>query len=191
MWVAVEGKKRHDRYPHKTIQEEVFRVGSCRRIRLPTPTRSRRRRHIGCCAIDYMSRYYSGDPQHSMNRAKYVAFLRHYFSPSYDPSEFYGFVRSGLLHGYNMNRRYVVVGSGALWARRLHMQYDAKHRATLINPFAFYGDIRTAFRQYIADLDADPTVFEKFVAVWSESSFERPQLSSDWNKFKHLSKEPR
>lgn len=141
---------------------------------------------LGCCAIDYISRFYSGDPAHHMNKAKYTVFLSRYFSPEYDVEDFYRFVRCGLIHGYYMGRRYIVVGSPARWAQSLHMKYDARHRATLINPSALYDDIRAAFTQYVDDLDSDRDLLARFLAVWSSSPFERPQLSSDWNKFKHL-----
>ncbi len=141
-----------------------------------------------CCAIDYLSRFYSGNTGHAMNKAKYMSFLLRYFSKEYHTEEFYKFVRSGLVHGYHMDRRYIVIGSQAKWALDLHMMYDAKHRATLINPHALYDDVRAVFRQYMNDLESDTDMLKRFLTVWSSTPFERPQLSSDWNKFKHLAK---
>lgn len=141
---------------------------------------------LTCCAIDYIGRFYSGIPREVGNKAKYVAFLGRYFAPKYKPEDFYKLVRCGLLHGYDMQGRYIVVGSNTRWARSLHMRYDPKHKATLVNPFALYEDIRTAFGAYVNDLERDPDLLQRFLTVWASSPFERPQLSSDWNKFKHL-----
>ena len=102
-----------------------------------------------CCAIDFLSRYYSGSPGHTMNKSKYVAFLAEYFDSKYDPEVFYKVVRCGLTHGFNMNNRYLVIGSKAKWTRNLHLTFDSKHKATLIVPTILYQDIRQAFRKYV------------------------------------------
>ncbi len=43
---------------------------------------------LSCCAIDYLGRFYSGDPQNAGNKAKYITFLDRYFAPKYDPEGF-------------------------------------------------------------------------------------------------------
>ena len=139
-----------------------------------------------CCAVDYLGRFYSGNSGHSMNKAKYVEFLRVYFPATYDPVRFYRFIRCGLVHGYEMQRQYVVVGSRAPWAQSLHMRWDSKHRATLVNPFALYEDVREGFNEYTRDLEVDIELRRRFTKVWSSTGFERPQLPSNWNKFKHM-----
>jgi len=137
-----------------------------------------------CCAIDYLGRFYSGEPGHSMNKARYVSFLGKYFDHRYDPEVFYKLVRCGLMHGYNMENQYLVLGSKASWARALHMTYDPKHQATLVVPAALYQDTKRAFREYVLDLEHGGEVLERFLAVYRSSGFNRPQMSSD--KFKHL-----
>lgn len=139
-----------------------------------------------CCAIDYLSRYYSGQPAFTLNKSKYIDFMTRYFGGRYNPDEFYKLVRCGLLHGYNMQHQYLVVGSKASWAQSLHMMYDSKHRATVVNPFALYTDVKHAFEEYLADLEIGGVVFNQFRRVWASSTFERPQISSDWNKFKAM-----
>ena len=129
---------------------------------------------------------YSGDAGHSMNKRKYKTFLKRYFGGAYNPEAFYAFVRCGLTHGYNMGGQYIVVGSNADWSRSLHMRYDPRHQATIINPHVLYGDLREAFGRFIADLRASAAVRSKLAAVWKATPFDRPQLSSDLNKFKHL-----
>ncbi len=85
-----------------------------------------------------------------------------------------------------MQRQFIVVGSDAKWARSVHMGYDPKHEATLINPFVLYEDLRGAFRQFVTDLEGDRALLQGFLLVWASSPFGRPLLSSDWKKFKHL-----
>ena len=119
-----------------------------------------------------------------MNKSKYIAFLASYFDDKYDPEAFYKLVRCGLTHGFNMENRYLVVGSKAQWARDLHMTYDSKHKATLIVPTTLYQDVRQAFRMYVRDLESGGDVLNRFLNVYLSSGFSRPQLSSD--KFKHL-----
>ena len=141
-----------------------------------------------CCAIDYLSRFFSGDPGHSMNKSKYIAFLRQYFDDKYDPEVFYKLVRCGLTHGYSMENQFLVVGSRSRWARDLHLRYDPKHKATLVVPWSLYQDIRQAFSQYLHDLELGGEILERFLAVYTSSGFRRPQLSSD--KFRYLTREP-
>jgi len=62
-----------------------------------------------CCAIDCLARYYSGDPIARLNKNKYLDFLNRYFSPVYDSAKFYAFVRCGLVHGYSMEGKYVIL----------------------------------------------------------------------------------
>lgn len=132
-----------------------------------------------CCAIDFLSRYYSGQPSFALNKAKYVEFMTRYFGNQYDPDEFYKLVRCGLLHGYSMQDKYLVVGSKAPWAQSLHMTKDTKHRTTVVNPFALYKDLKRVFNDYMADLENGGKELSQFRQVWTKASFERPQMSSD------------
>lgn len=137
-----------------------------------------------CCAIDIMARYYSGQPKGRLNRQSYISFMEQYLSKHYDPLQFYQFVRCGLVHGYDMERKYLILGSAALWARKLHMAYDPKHKATIVNPYALYSDVRKVFRALVTDLEQSRELRLRFLKVWKASPFEKQQLSSD--KFDHL-----
>jgi hypothetical protein len=131
-----------------------------------------------------MARYYSGQPKGRLNRQSYISLMEQYFSKHYDAVQFYQFVRCGLVHGYDMERKYLILGSPAPWARKLHMVYDPKHRATIINPFTLYSDVREAFRTFVKDLEQSRELRLRFLKVWKASPFEKQQLSSD--KFDHL-----
>lgn len=137
-----------------------------------------------CCAIDFMARYYSGQPKGRLNKQSYISFMEQYFSTSYDAAHFYRFLRCGLVHGYDMEREYLILGSPAPWARRLHMVYDPKHRATIVNPFALYSDVRKTFRAFANDIEEHGELKQRFLRVWKASPFEKQQLSSD--KFDYL-----
>src|SRR4051812_46931627 len=72
-----------------------------------------------CCAIDYLSKYYAGSQDGKLNKAKYIDFLTRYF-PNYQPhDQFYKFVRCGLVHGYDMEGKYILINSKSDWAQAL------------------------------------------------------------------------
>lgn len=110
--------------------------------------------------------------------------MERYFSTYYGAVHFYQFVRCGLVHGYDMEREYLILGSPAPWARKLNMVYDAKHRTTIVNPFALYSDVREAFRAFVKDIEEHGELKQRFLRVWKASPFEKQQLSSD--KFDYL-----
>lgn len=66
------------------------------------------------------------------------------------------------------------------------MQYDSRHKGTVVNAHSLYSDLRQAFYKYIEDLQANEDVLKRFLTVWSSTAFVQPRLSSDWNKFKEL-----
>jgi hypothetical protein len=137
-----------------------------------------------CCAVDVMARYYSGQPKGRLDRQSYISFMERYFSTYYDAVHFYRFVRCGLVHGYDMEREYLILGSPAPWARKLNMVHDPKHKTTIVNPFAVYSDVRRAFRAFVSEIGEHVEVKRRFLRVWKASPFEKQQLSSD--KFYYL-----
>jgi len=140
-----------------------------------------------CCAIDCLARYCSGEPSHQLNKNKYQNFLKDYFEPAYHPESFYTFVRCGLVHGYNMEGKYIILGSRDVRARALHMKFSSNHRATIINPFTLYEDVRRAFYKFIEDLENQRELRRRFLRVWKSSPFEKQQFASV--KFKYLLEE--
>ena len=64
--------------------------------------------------------------------------------------------------------------------------YDVEHKAIVVNPFALYENLKGVFNDYMADLENGGIALSRFRQVWTEDSFERPQISSDWNKFKSM-----
>src|SRR5687768_584469 len=77
-----------------------------------------------CCAIDLLAKYSSGDTTNFGNKRKYTQFLEDYFPSSYDPVDFYSFVRCGLLHGFNMENQYTILCRDENWARNAHLKRD-------------------------------------------------------------------
>ena len=164
----------------KRFPERVFAdIGACLREGQPVGATI-----LLCCAIDFMARYYSGQPKGRLNKQSYISFMERYFSTYYGAVHFYQFVRCGLVHGYDMEREYLILGSPAPCARKLNMVYDAKHRTTIVNPFALYSDVREAFRAFVKDIEEHGELKQRFLRVWKASPFEKQQLSSD--KFDYL-----
>jgi hypothetical protein len=141
-----------------------------------------------CCAIDLLAKFNSGDPNSSGNRKKYIAFLRQYFSPSYDPDSFYAFVRCGLVHSYSMENQYTILCRDEDWARQLNLRKDSKSGRTVINPFQVLVDLQGAVRSYVADVRSSGAKSIAFLAVHKVLPL-RQQVSR-WKKLKYLAAEP-
>ena len=137
-----------------------------------------------CCAIDVLSKYKSGDGSVTRNKQRYVKFIRSYFPFSYDPESFYSFVRSGLLHSFNMEKHYIILCNNEVWAKRAHLQFDAKHKLIVVNPFVLFRDLHDAFKKYIADVRHNMSIQKSFFAVHHVLPLKRQQIS--WRKMKHL-----
>lgn len=142
---------------------------------------------LSCCAIDFLAKFYSGDPRNTLNKQKYLVFLSKYF-PNYQPSEeFYNFVRCGLVHSYDMEGEYLIINSNATWALKIHMKYDPKHKAWILNPFALLRDLEAVFKQYLVDLTNDKELRRKLDYVYGRKPIRQQYLKTP--KFKYLIKE--
>ncbi|MHC4434952.1 MAG: hypothetical protein ACYTBS_24190 [Planctomycetota bacterium] len=141
-----------------------------------------------CCAVDLLAKFHSGDPDHRLNKKKYVAFLKKYFPEQYDPEGFYSFVRCGLLHSYSMERKYSILCSDKEWARDAHLDRDTKRNTIVINPFELFIDVHKAFRDYLRHIRKDMDAQKAFFAVHRVVPLKRPQVS--WKKMKHLRQSP-
>ena len=137
-----------------------------------------------CCAIDLLAKYNSGDASHFGNKRKYTQFLRDYFPPIYEPDGFYSFVRSGLLHGFNMENEYTILCKNEDWAKQAHLKVDPKRKMTIINPFVLFSDLNAAHKAYIADVRSKPTVKDAFIKVHKQ--FPLKQQQTRWKKLKHV-----
>lgn len=140
-----------------------------------------------CCAIDYLAKFYSGDSGNRLNKQKYISFLTKYF-PTYSPAEeFYKFVRCGLLHSYDMEGKYLIINSDAKWALKIHLKYDPKHKAWILNPHSLLRDLNVAFKDYLNDLESDKNLRKKLDFVYGKKPIRQRYLKTP--KFKYLIKE--
>jgi len=137
-----------------------------------------------CCLIDLLSTYNSGEPNKNYKKRKYIAFIKRYFPPSYNPEDFYAFVRCGLLHSFNMENQYTILCNEQDWAIESHMQIDPKRNVRVINPFVLFQDVDKAFKKYINDVRHDMNVQKAFFIVHRVFPLKRQQTS--WRKMKHL-----
>jgi hypothetical protein len=137
-----------------------------------------------CCAIDLLAKFNSGDPEGSRNRTKYIAFLKQYFRPAYDPDTFYSFVRCGLVHSYSMEGQYTILCRDEPWARQLNLRKDTKTRRIIINPFQILADLQRAVCNYVEDVKSSEPMAAAFLAV--QKAIPLRQQVSRWKKLKYL-----
>ncbi len=127
-----------------------------------------------CCAIDTLAKYASAGSAIRGNKSRYTAFLAKYFSGDYDRVSFYSFVRCGLVHAFDMEKRFAVLSCAEPWAQALHMKRAAGIGRTLINPYALFRHLKRAHKQLCDDLDSDRTFRRQFVRTYRATPI-RPQ----------------
>ncbi len=164
-------------FPHKILTG----INSCLRVRDSISATI-----LICCAIDLLSKYFSGDISKNLNKRKYIQFLKRYFPQYASPEDFYEFIRCGLVHSYNMEGKFILVNSNANWAQKLHMIYSSKHKATLVNPFSLKKDLQKALKIFISDLKQDKKLREKVRIVYKK--YPLVGQSMKISKFTHLAK---
>lgn len=135
-----------------------------------------------CCAIDLLSKYYSGETRSSKN--KYIDFLSKYFPQYSDHESFYTFVRCGLIHSYNLDRKYILIHSDANWAHQLHMKLSPKHKMVIINPYMLRKDLLNALDMLIKDLTHDKQLRRRFRKIYRRYPLEGQSMKIA--KFKYL-----
>jgi hypothetical protein len=137
-----------------------------------------------CCAIDLLAKFNSGNPQHRDNKTKYVSFLKEYFNSSYAPSQFYKFVRCGLVHSYSMENQYTILCRDESWARKLHLIFDKNTKKTIINPYQLLSDLQNAVKLYEEDIKTKHNKTEDFLRV--HKIIPLKQQVTKWKKLKSL-----
>ena len=127
-----------------------------------------------CCAIDTLSKYATAGSQLRGNKARYIEFLTRYFPSTYDPQAFYRFVRSGLVHAFDMERQYAILCSKETWAQQLHMMAPPGKKRPIVNPYVLFRHLKQAQKKLADDLDADRVLRRHFVRVYRAAPI-RPQ----------------
>jgi hypothetical protein len=131
-----------------------------------------------------LAKYYFGTTDHRANKKRYVDFLTRYFPSTYDPVGFYAFVRCGLVHGFNLESKYIVLCKDGDWAKNAHMKLDSRSGKLVINPFALFTDTDKAFKAFLDDIRRDMTTQKRFFQVHKVSPLAQQQAR--WRKMKHL-----
>ena len=119
-----------------------------------------------CCAIDLLAKYYAGEMTERKNKNRYIEFLTRYFPDYPSLDNFYKFVRCGLVHSYNLDKKYILLNSNSEWAQNLNMMLSPKHKMLIINPYKLKGDLQKAWKQYIDDLKNDKELVRKIRKVY-------------------------
>lgn len=135
-----------------------------------------------CCAIDLFSKYYSGEEKSS--KSNYIKFLNDYFPQYNDHESFYKFVRCGLLHSFNLDRKYIIITSNAQWAQELNMKLSPKHKMTIINPWKLKKDLKLAIDKYSQDLTKDKSMRKRIRKIYKRFPLEGQTMKIA--KFKYL-----
>jgi len=135
-----------------------------------------------CCAIDLFSKYYAGESRSS--KTAYITFLSDYFSQYKDHESFYKFVRCGLLHSFNLDKKYIIINSNANWAQSLNMKLSPKHKMTIINPWQLKKDLKLAVDKYGQDLISNKSLRTKIRRIYRRFPLEGQTMKIA--KFKYL-----
>ena len=123
-----------------------------------------------CCGIDLLSKYFSGSPTSS--RQNYINFITKYFPQYSDHKSFYKLIRCGLVHSFNMDRKYIIINSNAQWAQDLNMKLSPKHKMIVVNPWRLRKDLKSAVESFIKDIEQDKTLRKKVRAIYKKFPLE-------------------
>ena len=135
-----------------------------------------------CCGIDLLSKYFSGTTKSS--RQNYIQFLSQYFPQYTDHESFYKLIRCGLVHSFNMERKYIIINSNAQWAQDLNMKLSPKHKMTVINPWRLKRDLKNAVTNFLSDLEKDKKLRQRASEVYKEFPLEGQIMKT--SKFEYL-----
>lgn len=119
-----------------------------------------------CCAIDTLSYYASANPLKEGNKKRFIHFTKNYFPSISDPELFYKFVRSGLIHSFNMENYFIIICSNEKWTHSLHFQKTEGSERTIINPYVLMKQLKTAHSNFIKSLSSDELILENFIKVY-------------------------
>ena len=119
-----------------------------------------------CCAIDTLSYYASANPLKEGNKKRFINFVKNYFPSITDPELFYKFVRSGLIHSFNMENYFMILCSNEKWTHSLHFQKAERRERTIINPFVLMKQLKIAHSSFIKVLYSDELILENFIKAY-------------------------
>jgi len=138
-----------------------------------------------CCGIDLLSKYFSGSATSS--RRNYINFIIKYFPQYSDHELFYKLIRCGLVHSFNMDRKYIIINSNAQWAQDLNMKLSPKHKMIVINPWRLRKDLKLAVDNFIKDIEQDKILRKKVREIYKEFPLEGQTMKTV--KFEYINKE--
>ena len=110
---------------------------------------------LTCCAIDTLAKYASAGKNLRGNKAKYIHFVKNYFPNEYDPELFYKIVRCGLVHTFDMERKFAILCNKETWAQELPLKSHKEIKRTIINPYPLLRHMKRAQMKLADDLDGD------------------------------------
>lgn len=119
-----------------------------------------------CCAIDTLSYYASANPLKEGNKKRFIHFVKNYFPSISDPELFYKFVRSGLIHSFNMENYFIILCSNEKWTHSLHFQKAEGLKRTIINPFILLEQLKIAHSSFIKKLYSDDLILDGFIKAY-------------------------
>ena len=129
---------------------------------------------LTCCAIDTLARYAAAGKNLKGNKARYLHFVENYFPNSYESELFYKIVRCGLVHAFDMERKFAILCSKEAWAQELHLKSPKGVKRIIINPYTLLRHMKRAQKELADDLDRDREFRRAFVKIYRESPI-RPQ----------------
>lgn len=135
-----------------------------------------------CCGIDLLSKYFSGSTTSS--RRNYIKFLSKYFPQYSDHESFYKLIRCGLVHSFNMERKYIIINSNAQWAQDLNMKLSPKHKMIVINPWRLRKGLKQAVANFLEDLEKDSDLRKKARLAYKKFPLEGQVMKT--SKFEYL-----
>ncbi len=127
-----------------------------------------------CCAIDTLAKYAAAGKNLKGNKAQYTHFVKNYFPSEYDPELFYKIVRCGLVHAFDMERKFAILCSKEPWAQELHLKSPKGIKRTIINPYPLFRHMKRAQKKLADDLDGDKEFRRAFVKIYKGNPI-RPQ----------------
>ena len=127
-----------------------------------------------CCGIDYLAKFYSGELDYSNNKKKYITFLSKYFPKYRSPEEFYSLIRSGLLHSYYLDDRYVF-GKDPMGLHLTEVIIKGK-KTTIVNPWRLKGDVKNALSHYLRDIEKNEELYIKYLKVYEIMKLKNPAI---------------
>lgn len=135
-----------------------------------------------CCGIDLLSKYFSGSSRSS--HQDYVKFLVKYFPQYHKHEEFYKLIRCGLVHSFNMDRKYIIINSSIQWAQALNMKFSPKHKMIIVNPWRLRNDLKIAVKLFLKDIENDKDLRKRVRIIYKRFPLEGQVMKTC--KFEYL-----